>query len=188
MVHAYHVILSAYGFWLPNDPRGSWSDFVGAWELLKFGPATKTDTRRSVAHNPHERSLRVAAKRALKNRAVLFNGVQARAIGRGFARYTESTGPAIYACAIMPDHVHLVVSRHTYEVEQVIDLLKSNASRALNEENIKPPTPWARGSWKAFLDIEDMERAIRYVEQNPIRQGLRPQKWSFVKPYPFELL
>lgn len=28
-----HIILSAYGFWLPNDPRGPWSDFVGAYEL-----------------------------------------------------------------------------------------------------------------------------------------------------------
>ena len=34
MVRWYHLIISAYGFWLPNDPRGSWSDFVGAWELL----------------------------------------------------------------------------------------------------------------------------------------------------------
>ena len=30
MVHGYHVILAAYGFWLPNDPRGSWSD-SGSW-------------------------------------------------------------------------------------------------------------------------------------------------------------
>jgi hypothetical protein len=48
MVLAYHVIFTAYGFWLPNDPRGSWSEWVGSWELLKFGRATKTDTRRAV--------------------------------------------------------------------------------------------------------------------------------------------
>src|SRR4051812_43899841 len=33
MIVGYHVIFSTYGFWLPNDPRGSWSDFVGSWEL-----------------------------------------------------------------------------------------------------------------------------------------------------------
>jgi len=27
MVLAYRAILSMYGFWLPNDPRGSWSEF-----------------------------------------------------------------------------------------------------------------------------------------------------------------
>ncbi|HUT10853.1 MAG TPA: hypothetical protein VMY42_10175 [Thermoguttaceae bacterium] len=49
MVLAYHVIFGAYGFWLPNDPRGSWSDFVGSWELARFGKATKVSTRRSLA-------------------------------------------------------------------------------------------------------------------------------------------
>jgi len=39
MIRAYHAIFTAYGFWLPNDPRGSWSDFVGSWELFRFGPA-----------------------------------------------------------------------------------------------------------------------------------------------------
>ena len=42
MVLAYHLIFTAYGFWLPNDPRGSWSDFVRAWELFITGKATKT--------------------------------------------------------------------------------------------------------------------------------------------------
>ena len=46
-VLAAHVIFTAYGFWLPNDPRGSWSDFVASWELLKFGRATKVTTRAS---------------------------------------------------------------------------------------------------------------------------------------------
>ena len=37
-VRAYHLIITTYGFWLPTDPRGSWSDFVRAWELFRFGP------------------------------------------------------------------------------------------------------------------------------------------------------
>ena len=37
MVRAYHAIFTTYGFWLPNDPRGSWSDFVRSWELFKHG-------------------------------------------------------------------------------------------------------------------------------------------------------
>src|SRR5579859_4776723 len=81
-----HVIVTAYGFWLPNDPRGSWSDFVGSWELLRYGPATKTVERRSVAHREHDRGIRVAAKTALRRPAVAFSGLQARAVGRGFGR------------------------------------------------------------------------------------------------------
>lgn len=40
-VIAYHLILTAYGFWLPNDPRGSGSETVRAGQLTPFGPATR---------------------------------------------------------------------------------------------------------------------------------------------------
>ncbi len=80
MVLAYHVIFGAYGFWLPNDPRGSWSDFVASWELVRFGKATKTTERRSLAHVAHDRRRRDEAKRALKYPPVLFSG--RRAAGR----------------------------------------------------------------------------------------------------------
>ena len=91
MVEAYHAIFGAYGFWLPNDPRGSWSDFIGAWELLRFGEATGHQRiTRSVAHADHDRQLRLAAKAPLKYPPVVFNGLQARAAGVG---KKEAAGP-----------------------------------------------------------------------------------------------
>ncbi len=54
---ATHVIFGAYGFWLPNDPRGSWSDFVCAWQLFRYaGRATKTTETRSLATRQHNRA------------------------------------------------------------------------------------------------------------------------------------
>src|SRR5262245_41552915 len=115
MVLAYHVVFSTYGFWLPNDPRGSWSDFVGSWELFRFGSATKTDERRSLAGDPHDWGERIAAKQALKYPAVSFSGRQARAVGRGFARRVENSELTVWACAILPEHIHMVIARHSYE-------------------------------------------------------------------------
>src|SRR5205823_9481642 len=83
-VLAYHLIMTAYGFWLPNEPRGSWSDVVRSWELLAFGPATKVDTTRSVAHKPYDRDLKRRMTEALAHDPVEFTGLQARAIARGF--------------------------------------------------------------------------------------------------------
>jgi hypothetical protein len=91
MIIAHHVIFAAYGFWLPNDPRGSWSDFVGSWEPFRYGPATKTDATRSVAHRPHDTQKRLAAKKALKYPPVVFSGVQAT-IGY---RCAQRTLPAV---------------------------------------------------------------------------------------------
>src|SRR3954454_6399727 len=99
-VRAYHVIFGAYGFWLPNDPRGSWSDFVGSWELFRFGQATKTETRRSVAHAAHDAQARRAAKEALKYPPVVFDGRQALAVSRGFSRMIAKAGYLVYACSI----------------------------------------------------------------------------------------
>src|SRR5215210_3511065 len=104
MIVGYHVIFSAYGFWLPNDPRGSWSDFVGSWELFRYGPATKTDETRSVAHIEHDQALRLAAKQALKHPPVEFTGVQARAVAHGFGEYVQHCGLPVWACAILPGH------------------------------------------------------------------------------------
>ena len=82
MVLGYHLIITTYGFWLPNDPRGSWSDFVASWELFRFGGATKTTARRSVAGAEHDWRSRLAAKSALKYRPVSFDGHQALAVER----------------------------------------------------------------------------------------------------------
>jgi REP element-mobilizing transposase RayT len=194
MVIASHVIFGAYGFWLPNDPRGSWSDFVGAYELYRYGPATTTTETASVAHRLHDRERRLAAKEALRHPAVEFTGVQARAVGTGFARYAESAGLAVWACAILPDHVHLVVARHPLLVESLVVQLKGHATRQLAEENVhpfgdlrekngRPPKCFARGEWKVFLEsMEDVGNAIRYVENNPVKEGKPPQRWSFVVP------
>jgi REP element-mobilizing transposase RayT len=195
MVYASHVIFCAYGFWLPNDPRGSWSNFVGSWELLRFGRATKTDSRRSSAWEAHDREARLAAKEALKYPAVRFSGVQARAVGRAFAVMQTKSKLAIWACSIMPEHVHMVIARHDYHVEQIVNLLKGESTRQLLGEGIHPftahrdvagkvPKAWGLGLWKVFLDsTQGITKAIQYVRDNPAKEGLPSQTWSFVTEY-----
>jgi REP element-mobilizing transposase RayT len=192
MIRAYHVIVTAYGFWLPNDPRGSWSDFVGSWELFRFGPATKIDTRRSVAARPHDRAARLAAKTALKYPEVRFDGRQALSIARGFAAAIREANYRLYACAILPEHVHLVIARCDRTIERIIAHLKAKATARLSRDGNHPwgtlrdgrgrvPTPWAAKCWKCFLDTDrDIVRAIRYVEDNPAKEGKPRQRWSFV--------
>jgi REP element-mobilizing transposase RayT len=77
------------------------------------------------------------------------------------------------------------------EIEKVIRQLKQNATMRLKEENIHPfaefegpPTPWAESCWKVFLNHEEfLRKAIRYVEENPVKEGKKPQHWSFVRSY-----
>jgi hypothetical protein len=189
---AFHLIISAYGFWLPNDPRGSWSDFVGSWELLKFGPATKVSGRRSYAHDPHDAALRRAAKEALKYPPVRFDEAQRNAIASGFERSCVEGEYRCFACCIGYDHAHLVIQRHTREMTVIAGHLKAGATRALAERNIHPlmnhigkrggaPTPWSEGCWKVFIDSdEQLSKATAYVELHPGKEGLSAQNWGFV--------
>ena len=112
MILGFHSIFGAYGFWLPNDPRGSWSEYVSNYELYRYGPATKVTVRHSVAHAPHDRLARLAAKETLKHPPVHLTGRQALAAANGFRRACTESGYVFHACAILPDHVHLVIGRH----------------------------------------------------------------------------
>jgi REP element-mobilizing transposase RayT len=195
MVIASHVVIGTYGFWLPNDERGSWSDFVGSWELLRFGKATTVRVRRSLARRPFDPVKRAAALAVLKYPPVVLTGLQARAVARGFADYAAKANLAMLACAILPRHVHLVLARHRLLVETLVNQLKGSATRRLIEEGNhplaahqgtcrRPPKAFARGEWKVFLNSPaDIERAIRYVEGNPQRENLPAQTWWFVRPF-----
>lgn len=195
MVRAYHVILSAYGFWLPNDPRGSWSDFVGAWELWRYGKATTVSVGRSIASSIHDQKLRLQAKKALRYPAVRWTGLQARSIANGFASFARHAELAILACAIMPDHIHLVTARHAQKIELIANHLKGAATRRIIADGMHPlasqptkggrmPKMFARGQWAVYLNRDgDIERAIEYVNDNPVREGLKAQRWRFVRAH-----
>ena len=194
MVRWYHLIMTAYGFWLPNDPRGSWSEFVGSWELYKFGPATKVDGKRSLAHDRHNVAQRLAAKKSLKYPPVRFDETQRERIADGFARAIAEGFYGVHAACIGHDHAHLITSRHARTIEQVARHLKSKATMALSQASVHPlsahrkpdgtiPTPWAEGIWSVFINDEaQLDAAIKYVERHPVKEGLAPQAWPFVKP------
>jgi REP element-mobilizing transposase RayT len=195
MVYASHVIFCAYGFWLPNDPRGSWSDFVGSWELYRYGTATKIDTRESLAAAKHNRNERLAAKTALKYPAVSFSDAQVAAIAAGFAESLAKGNVTCWACSILAEHVHMVLARHQSKVETVVNFLKGAATRKLISAGLHPfgayqdadgavPRCWAENQWKVFLDGRtDIERAIPYVENNPQKEGRPRQRWPFVQQF-----
>ena len=131
----------------------------------------------------------------LVRKPVIFTGIQAKAIATGFSDYVNRSGLQIYACAVMPDHAHLVVGKFRLPIERICEQLKGAATAQLNREKLHPfekyeyangrlPTPWARKGWWVYLnDDADVLRSVRYVNNNPIREGLKMQRWSFVTAF-----
>jgi REP element-mobilizing transposase RayT len=98
----------------------------------------------------------------------------------------------------MPDHVHLVVERLKLRMEQLSIQLKKAATLKLVEVGIHPfqqlkphdgppPKCFAVGEWKGYLDPDDVARCVKYVEQNPVKDGLPSQVglWPFVTDVEF---
>ena len=79
-----HLVISAYGFWPPNDPRGSWSSYVRAQQLYDIGgQATKVATTQSPANRRRDQKLRQRIRANLIYPPVTLTGIQARAVARG---------------------------------------------------------------------------------------------------------
>jgi REP element-mobilizing transposase RayT len=190
MILAQHCIFSMYGFWLPNDPRGSGSDYIAVWELFRYGAATKVSTRRSVAHVAHDQRARLAAKQVLRYPPVEISGRQALAIATGFAQACADAGYRVHTCAILPEHVHLVIGAHARNIRTIVGHFKSRATRTLKEQGLwladgRPV--WGAHGWNVRLEsLADVERAIEYVKINPEKEGKRRQRWGFVVPFDLE--
>ncbi|QDT05582.1 hypothetical protein K227x_39830 [Rubripirellula lacrimiformis] len=193
MVHGYHVVFGTYGFWLPNDQRGSWSNFIAVWELRLQGPTTKGTERQQLTDE--QQRWQQSTKLKLQYPEVHLDGQQALAIGCGFKNAIHKSKFTIWACSILPQHVHLVIARHRFKVEYIAGLLKGEATKKLNQQKCHPlagyktkenetPTPWTARCYRGFLESEqEIEDAMSYVIENPIKEGKRRQKWSFVTPF-----
>jgi REP element-mobilizing transposase RayT len=111
---------------------------------------------------------------------------------KAFAEIVATTTIPVHACAIMRNHVHIVVGRHDIPYERMANRLKGRSSQLIRThrgltvaENRGDRIPvWTQGYWVKYIDaLGQMECVIEYVNQNPIDDGLGIQKWSFVEDF-----
>lgn len=191
---AYHIILGMYGFWLPNDPRGSRSKFVWSDDLRKHGHATRVNTRHSRAGDPHDVEARLRAKKDLKFPEVKLTGEQAKAIADGIGEAVSKYEFRLFAFCILEQHAHCVAQSSSLTGKEIVREIKHYGGNRLTRSGLHPlydyraknggriPSIWARGFWNVFIDTEvHLRTAIHYVEQNPVEDGKRQQHWSFVE-------
>ncbi len=180
MIIAYHAIFTTYGTWLPNDPRGSYSKEIYNDQLRVLG---RIKYGRQDPQPPEYHLLKFWTSAAPKlRRPPFFIDDQTRSlIAAAFARVVQRLQLHIPACAIMNDHVHILVLRSNYKIEYVVNQLKGGATSALNFKR----TPWTKGCWKIFInDTPALYAAIEYINANPANAGLPPQSWNFLPPLP----
>lgn len=182
IVIAYHLIWTAYGWWLPNDPRGSGSKSIDADILTQLGEL-HYGRKRIQPPGDEIRDFYTRAKPLLKHPTLTFDVQQINLIAASFAGVIAERTYTCYACAVLPDHAHLCLRKHRDQSEEMITHLKHASRSRLSALNHVPQDHpiWSGGAgWKVFLDHPDeVRRTINYINRNP----RTPQRWGFVKPY-----
>jgi REP element-mobilizing transposase RayT len=187
LVIAYHLIWTAYGWWLPNDPRGSGSKAVRRDQLrdlgeLHFGRKKIQPASWKVGEF-YENAVGLLAQPPVE-----FGAAQIAAIAEAFGAVIREMKYTCYACAIMPDHVHILIRKHKHLAEDMIlNLQRASHERLLQAGlRLENHRTWSSGGgWKVFLDHPDeVRRTIGYIDDNLIKIGWPRQQWNFVTtPY-----
>ena len=185
MVLAHHLIYVAYGWWLPNDPRGSMSHHIRNDVIAELGGLHHG--RKKV--QPASRDIRAfyeSARQLLQFPLLTFARREVDAIARAFEQVVRAECYTCYACAIMKDHVHLLIRKHRHLAEQMIGNFQEASRVSVLELGSRDPghPVWGGPGWKVFLDSpKDIWRTVSYVEDNPVKERQPLQTYSFVTPY-----
>jgi REP element-mobilizing transposase RayT len=185
MVVGYHLIWTAYGWWLPNDPRGSSSHEIRVERIANLGELHYG----RKAQQPSSREIRQfyrEARQVLNHELLPFADDEILLLAASFAAVIRERGYTCYACAVMPDHVHALLRKHRDRSEEMIAHFQEKSQQVLKDVGRRPADHpvWGGPGWKVFLNRrEDIERIVDYIRQNPIKAGRPQQRWPFVKEY-----
>ncbi|MSR56860.1 MAG: hypothetical protein EXS05_04220 [Planctomycetaceae bacterium] len=185
LVIAYHLVWTAYGWWLPNDPRGSMSHWIADEEIERLGEAhygrKPIQPSRSTVRQFHQQAAETLQYPLLK-----FEPAEFEIVAAGLARSIEAQRYTCYAAAVMPEHIHLVIRKHRDKAEEMIAKLQSVSRLHVMQTGLHDTSHpvWTTGGHKGFIDNPDRVRTtIRYIERNPVEDGLPAQHWPFVSEY-----
>jgi len=188
-VIAVHLVLTLYGHWGVNDPRGSGSsDFIDA----KFEPLGPIYIGRKPANEqPSRRELKdfhAKHQETLNFPVFWIDDAKRYEIAEAIAAVKQAQGYTCYACAICGNHVHLVIRTHKHDSLTIWNHFAEGIRQRLrlrfaSQIAWNHPVISAR-PYKVFLYIPpEVWGRIDYVERNPLKENLSAQRWAFVTPY-----
>ena len=186
-VLAHHLIWTLYGHWLANDPRGSGSEGLIDDKFAPLGPVHRG--RKPEHQQPNRTELRQFHREAepiLTHEVFWIHEAERRAIAESVAEGVERHRYTVWACAILANHMHMVIRRHRDDGKtiwlRIAERVRTDL-RGFNSIAVDHPI-WAARPYGVFLYSQpDIQRCVRYVAENPGKEGLPSQHFPFVQAY-----
>jgi len=185
MILATHVILTGYGHWLPNDVRGSYSDAVFVPPIAELGPVHHG--RKPVQPPRQElREFHGHARTALAHTVRWFSFQERHAIRDAFARLCREQQFVCYACAILQDHIHVLIERNFLPPTAIHNLLKQRAAQAVRTHGLVPvehPVLNAGVAMYHKYTPAEIRQCVKYITGNFAKHKLPTERYEFVSDY-----
>jgi len=185
MVIAHHLILTGYGHWLSNDPRGSMSMRTYCPELAEF--AKNHFGRRKVRPSRQElRAFYREAQKRLSYPVLWWDGTERRALVEALGNAVRKENLTCYACAVLRNHAHLLIRKHRLKGEQMLGPLKEAGREALCARSMAPADHpvFSADRCCIFKSTPEAVRAcVEYIERNCVKHNLTPASCDFVTEY-----
>jgi hypothetical protein len=182
---ANHLVLTGYGSWLSNDPRGSGSVEVRKPELWALGPA---HFGRKAIQPPRAelRAFHRAAEPLLDHDVAWFDAAARHVIAAAAERVVRERGYTCYAYCNCSNHTHMLNRAHRDEGTAMWQIMADATRAALVAAGLFPTDHpvWASRPYVVRkTDVPAVERCVPYVEDNPEKEGLPRQTYQWVTQY-----
>ncbi len=185
IIIAHHLIFTNYGHWLPNDPRGSGSVEIRKNDLETLG-AIHYGRKRIQPPRQELKQFYRQAEPLLQHKLFWFDNAKRQALGSAVEQAARELRYTLYAFASCGNHSHALVRRHRDDAVTIWSSIADYTRRALQAfDDLGAEHPiWSARPYAVFCYTpDDIRSRIKYINDNPPREGLPPQTWPFVKPY-----
>ena len=184
LVIAHHLIWTVYGWWLPNDPRGSGSHTIDSAVLADLGEI-HYGRKKVQPVGDMVRKFYAQAEDKLNHSLRVLTPTDIALVAAACEEVMTQRRYTCYACAIRPDHVHVLIRKHRDSAEMMLEEIKTLSRKRLEDAGWSGHPVWAGGGgWKVFLDHpQEVQRIIGYIQRNPLKAHLFAQNWPFVVTY-----
>ncbi len=185
MVIAHHLILTGYGHWLPNDPRGSMSSKVHTPELaeladIHFGRKSQQPSRDQL------REFYKQARGVLAHDVLWFNNAERQAIGQAIGDVVRRERLTCYACAVLSNHVHLLIRKHRLKGQDVHRMMRDAGRDKLHALTLAPAEHpvFSADALDVFKSSPgEVHTCVRYINGNFAKHRQTHIRHGFVVPY-----
>jgi REP element-mobilizing transposase RayT len=171
-----HLIWTTYGTWLPGDDRGHWSPLLDCYgSIVEAGGKLNREDLTTLE----------IARELMKEPPKILDAEEQSIVAAKLGDIVRHHQYCIYAAAIEPTHVHLLLGPLAESIGVVAGRLKGQTSSALRDlpRNHGRQRTWTAKYWKVFLfDELALARVNKYIEDHNLRRGLGASPFDWLRP------